>query len=132
MGIVDFGDMSCTCRKFQLPCILCKHAIAVARHMRLTNVHAWVHPFFRTDIYRAIYQEPINPLGNQCDWLHSLEDKVILPPILDSRRPGRPANKNRRPSQGEIVTPRICSRCHEPGHTRTQCKSPALVPSSVP
>ncbi|XP_044476891.1 disease resistance protein At4g27190-like [Mangifera indica] len=87
MGIVDLGDMSCTCRKFQLSRILCKHVIAVARHMRLTNVHAWVHPFFRTDIYHVIYQKPINPLGNQCDWLHSLEDRVILPPVLNSRCP---------------------------------------------
>ncbi|XP_044505733.1 uncharacterized protein LOC123225688 [Mangifera indica] len=97
MGIVDFGEMSCTCRKFQLSRIPCKYAIIVARHMRLMNVNAWVHPFFRTDIYRVIYQEPVSPLGNQSDWLHSPEEIVILPPVLDSRRPSHPFNRNRRP-----------------------------------
>ncbi|XP_044479403.1 uncharacterized protein LOC123206305 [Mangifera indica] len=80
MGTVNFGKMSCLCRKFQFSRIPCKRVIVVARHMRLTNVNAWVHPFFQIDIYHAIYQEPINPLGNQSDWLHSPEGMVILPP----------------------------------------------------
>ncbi|XP_044491361.1 uncharacterized protein LOC123215368 [Mangifera indica] len=40
IDIMDFNEMSCTCRKFQLSCISCKYAIAIARHMRLTNVNA--------------------------------------------------------------------------------------------
>ncbi|XP_044468165.1 uncharacterized protein LOC123197816 [Mangifera indica] len=84
MGIVDSDEMSCTCKKFQLSHIPCEHVVAVTRYMSFTNVNTWVHPFFQTEFYRAIYEKSVNPLGNQLEWLYAPEERVILPPVFDS------------------------------------------------
>ncbi|XP_044496513.1 uncharacterized protein LOC123218895 [Mangifera indica] len=130
-ALVDLTEHTCTCRKFQLSKIPYMHVIAVARYMKLTTCLQWVHSYYSTAFYRTVYADAVNPLGDQSKWLHPEEATVIHPPYMHRRRAGRPANKNRRPSQGKVVEQLICSRCHQPGHTRQNCRSPVPVPSSV-
>ncbi|XP_044464397.1 uncharacterized protein LOC123194952 [Mangifera indica] len=131
-ALVDLMEHTCTCRKFQLSKIPCMHVIAVAIYMKLTTCLQKVHSYYSTAFYRTVYADAVNLLGDQSEWVHPEEATVIHPPYVHRRRAGRPANKNKRPSQGEVVEQLICSRCHQPGHTRQNCRSPIPVPSSVP
>ena len=77
-----------------------------------------------------MYQEPIKPLRHQSEWdtPEHIRSRMVLPPICDSRPPGRPALE-RIPSTGEDVQPKKCGRCGQIGHNRTKCKNPMPMPS---
>ncbi|XP_044463981.1 uncharacterized protein LOC123194691 [Mangifera indica] len=130
--LVNLTEHTCTYRKFQLSKIFCMHVIVVARYMKLTTCIQWVHSYYNTTFYRTVYADVVNPLGDQLEWLHPEEATVIHPPYVHRHRASCLANKNRRPSQGEVVEQLICSRCHQLGHTRQNCRSPIPIPSSVP
>lgn len=78
MGTVDFREQTCMCMKFQHSHISCMQVVAVARHMRFTNVYAWVYPFYITEFYHARHGKVVNPLRDQSEWLHAEEERVIL------------------------------------------------------
>ncbi|XP_044489961.1 uncharacterized protein LOC123214249 [Mangifera indica] len=130
-ALVDLTEHTYTCRKFQLSKIPCMHVIVVAKYMKLTTCLQWVHSYYSTVFYQTVYADAVNPLGDQSKWLHPEEATVIHPPYMHRRRVGRPANKNRRPSQKEVVEQLICSRCHQPGHTRQNYRNLVPVPSSI-
>ncbi|XP_044492696.1 uncharacterized protein LOC123216324 [Mangifera indica] len=78
--IVNLLYRTCDCGKFQRSQIPCAHAAAIAK----------------------VYEEDINPLGDQSTWAPS-NLPVIFPPVMKQRMSGRPSSHARRPSQGEEV-----------------------------
>ncbi|XP_044500271.1 uncharacterized protein LOC123221497 [Mangifera indica] len=125
--IVNLLYRTCDCGKFQRSQIPCAHAAAIARYNNLSDCVGWVSTYYSTEYLRRVYEEDINPLGDQSTWAPS-NLPVIFPPVMEQRRSGRPSSHARRPSQGEEVRQQYCSRCHQPGHTRLRCPSPAPMP----
>ncbi|XP_044475722.1 uncharacterized protein LOC123203429 [Mangifera indica] len=124
VAIVDLAKKECTCRKFQLSQIACTHVVAITRFQNLSHCYPWVNKYYSTEYWQAVYRESVEPLGDPSEWVQSEEIRIVHPPQIGHRRPGRPSEHNRRPSQGEEICQVECSRCHEKGHTRLVCTNP--------
>ncbi|KAL1199978.1 hypothetical protein V5N11_000465 [Cardamine amara subsp. amara] len=101
----DLENRTCSCRKFQLSKIPCKHAIKGALE-RDIEIHTLADELYTTTAWRAAYEESINPIAVPEDEWHVppiVEDDKVLPPAT-RRRPGR--SKQRR---YEIVEDKIRS-----------------------
>ncbi|CAL9031090.1 unnamed protein product [Prunus brigantina] len=125
-GLVHLQNHSCTCRKFDLEQLPCKHAIAVCRHLNL-NPYSFASSYYTRTTWAAAYAESIYPVQPQGTWVipENVQNVNLLPPI--SRvMPGRRKMK-RISSKGEDSQARKCSRCGVKGHYRSTCKEAILV-----
>ncbi|CAL8996235.1 unnamed protein product [Prunus brigantina] len=125
-GLVHLQNHSCTCRKFDLEQLPCKHAIAVCRHLNL-NPYSFASSYYTRTTWAAAYAESIYPVQPQGTWVipENVQNVNLLPPI--SRvMPGRHKMK-RISSKGEDSQARKCSRCGVKGHYRSTCKEAILV-----
>lgn len=53
-GLVHLANRSCTCRKFDLEQLPCKHAIAVCRHLKL-NPYSFASSYYTRTTWAAAY-----------------------------------------------------------------------------
>ncbi|CAL8134661.1 unnamed protein product [Prunus armeniaca] len=117
---------SCTCRKFDLEQLPCKHAIAVCRHLKL-NPDSLASSYYTRATWAAAYAKSIYPVPPQGTWVipEHLNNIKILPP-LSKVMAGR--HKTQRiPSKGEDRRENKCSRCGVKGHYRNTCKQSVPV-----
>ncbi|CAL2246841.1 unnamed protein product [Prunus armeniaca] len=125
-GLVNLQNCSCTCRKFDLEQLPCKHAIAVCRHLKL-NPDSLASSYYTRATWAAAYAKSIYPVPPQGTWVipEHLNNIKILPP-LSKVMSGR--HKTRRiPSKGEDRRENKCSRCGVKGHYRNTCKQSVPV-----
>ncbi|CAL8174677.1 unnamed protein product [Prunus armeniaca] len=120
-GLVHLQNYSCTCRKFDLEQLPCKHAIAVCRHLKL-NPYSFASSYYTRATWAAAYAESIYPVPPQGTWVipENVQNVNLLPPI-SKVMPGR-RKTQRIPSKGEDSRERKCSRCGVKGHYRSTCK----------
>ncbi|XP_008244496.1 PREDICTED: uncharacterized protein LOC103342642 [Prunus mume] len=120
-GLVNLQNHSCMCRKFDLEQLLCKHAIAVCRHLKL-NPDSLASSYYPRATWVAAYAESIYPVPPQGTWVipEHLNNIKILPP-LSKVMPGH-RKTQRIPSKGEDWSENKCSRCGVKGHYRNTCK----------
>ncbi|CAL8109140.1 unnamed protein product [Prunus armeniaca] len=120
-GLVHLQNYSCTCRKFDLEQLPCKHAIAVCRHLKL-NPYSFAYSYYTRATWAAAYAESIYPVPPQGTWIipENVQNVNLLPPI-SKVMPGR-RKTQRIPSKGEDSRERKCSRCGVKGHYRSTCK----------
>ncbi|XP_044493319.1 uncharacterized protein LOC123216780 [Mangifera indica] len=100
--IVNLLYRTCDYGKFQYSQISCAHVAAIARYNNLSDCVSWVSTYYSTKYLRRVYEEDINPLGDQSTWAPS-NMSAIYPPVMEQRRSGRPSNHAKRPLQGEEV-----------------------------
>ncbi|XP_016652417.1 PREDICTED: uncharacterized protein LOC107881897 [Prunus mume] len=116
-GLVHLQNHSCTCRKFDLEQLPCKHAIAVCQHLKL-NPYSFASSYYTRATWAAAYVESIYPVPLQGTWVIP---KNVLPPIskvMSGRR-----KMQRIPFKGEDSREKKkCSRCSVKGHYRSTCK----------
>ncbi|XP_013624453.1 PREDICTED: uncharacterized protein LOC106330549 [Brassica oleracea var. oleracea] len=130
---VDRETRTCTCGKFNLGKIPCRHAIP-AIYSRGMEVHRFTDGVYSTATWRAAYAESINPIPvPEAEW--NVPDEVKLAKILppESRKSaGRPVKRRYervedkiRSSQGSTKKKKHkCSRCDMEGHKRGTCDKP--------
>ncbi|XP_021813085.1 uncharacterized protein LOC110756023 [Prunus avium] len=120
-GLVHLQNHSCTCRKFDLEQLPCKHAIAVCRHLKL-NSYSFASSYYTRATWAAAYAESIYPVPPQGTWVipENVQNVNLLPPI-SKVMPGR-RKTQRISSKGEDSRERKCSRCGVKGHYRSTCK----------
>lgn len=120
-GLVHLANRSCTCRKFDLEQLPCKHAIAVCRHLNL-NPYSFASSYYTRATWAAAYAESIYPVPPKGTWVipEHLNNVKILPPVCKVM-PGR-RKMQRVPSKGEDSRQKKCSRCGVKGHYRNTCK----------
>lgn len=117
--MVDMGQQSCSCRKWEVTGLPCKHAIVAIWEMRKNNEHERIldHGF-------TIH------IG----WKHGRRytPKTLLPPKLHVQV-GRPKKKRKKPTlevedivKGNMVSRAYksvtCSKCSKIGHNSWGCK----------
>ncbi|KAL0305557.1 UNVERIFIED_CONTAM: hypothetical protein Sradi_5973000 [Sesamum radiatum] len=133
---VDLGAKSCSCKKWQLSGIPCKHACYAIYHQKQDPID-YVADCYSVDTYRKVYEPAIQPMSHEGLWSESL----IIPPLPPNfgRGPGRPAKvrrreadeptmKNKKKSNKKQVlklrrhqTTVHCRTCGEPGHNTAKC-----------
>jgi len=128
--MVDLVRRTCSCGKFDLMKIPCRHAIKAAFSVGI-QAHTLTDDMYTTASWRSIYEESINPISVPEDaWIvpSHVQKAKVLPP--ETRRAAGRRKKRRyetvedkiRSSQGtQSSKRRKCSRCGIEGHNRSTC-----------
>lgn len=138
--VVDLHDMSCTCRKWDLTGIPCKHGVSAIYYAKL-EPERFVHHCYTVQNYLKCYSNLIQCVRGSQFW-EKVELAPVLPPIIKKKKPGRKQIK-RRLEPNEILqgknqssqklsrkvqnTGLRCGNCLKYGHNRRSCKEPVSV-----
>ncbi|GKB00966.1 mutator type transposase [Tanacetum coccineum] len=124
----------CSCRKWELTGIPCKHVVAVIYNMSENSVGVsipkqWVHAAYRLETWAHVYSFKINPCNGKKMW-PVVESLVVIIPPLYKPSVGRPPKK-RKKSHDEIASESCssgklsrkgksvkCGKCRNVGHNR--------------
>ncbi|KAE8673833.1 hypothetical protein F3Y22_tig00111772pilonHSYRG00366 [Hibiscus syriacus] len=131
-GLIDLNAKTCSCKKWKTSGYPCGHVIKVAIHLNQYDSSAYAMDCYTIEVYRKTYAEIVYPCPHPSEWDIPDDLQTVLPPVMDSRLPGRPKNHDRIPSKGEEKRISTCSRCKESGHTRLTCGSSVPSQSSFP
>ena len=127
--MVDLVRRTCSCGKFDLLKIPCRHAIKAGFSVG-RQVHSLTDEKYTTSSWISVYEESINPISVPEDaWIvpEHVEKAKVLPP--ESRRAaGRRKKRRYETVEDKILsqrskgsTKRKCSRCGIEGHNRSTC-----------
>ena len=128
--LVDLVRRTCSCRKFDLMKIPCRHAIKAAFSVG-KQAHTLTDDMYTTASWRSVYEETINPITVPEDsWIvpSHVKQAKVLPP--ESRRgAGRRKKRRYETVEDKIRSSKItqrsirrkCSRCGIVGHNRSTC-----------
>ncbi|KAL6134417.1 hypothetical protein ACLB2K_066648 [Fragaria x ananassa] len=97
-NVVDLRLRTCSCRRWDLTGIPCKHAVS-AIYWKREAPEDYVAECYSKKTYMAIYSNFIYPI-NSIDMWSRCEGPAILPPSY-SRMPGRPKSTKRKKDQSE-------------------------------
>jgi hypothetical protein len=122
---VDLKGKTCDCRRWQLTCIPCHHAIACCRTYR-KNPETLVHSCYTVDTYNIAYSFNSVPLRGRVFW-EKISAPVVHPPLF-TKVMGRP-KKNRRKAPEEKMKKGVkvftkagvtihCSVCGKADHNK--------------
>ena len=131
-------DKVCSCRRWELTGIPCKHAIAAiwfsaANGGVVALPENWVHPFYHLKTWKMMYQFKIKPTNGRLLWPKSDCPIKMLPPKHHKKT--RKPKKNRRKTTEELSQPLVkgsklqkigktmtCRICHKEEHNARTCK----------
>ncbi|XP_022870566.1 uncharacterized protein LOC111389821 [Olea europaea var. sylvestris] len=108
---VDFYEMTCTCRRFDLDKFPCTHAIAATR-FKGDEGYKLCTPFYTSICWKQAYSKFVYPLPNEVEWQipkNVIAREIFLP--LVRRQGGRPSKKRKR-SVGETRVARNANYVH--------------------
>ncbi|KAL0287349.1 UNVERIFIED_CONTAM: hypothetical protein Scaly_2766500 [Sesamum calycinum] len=133
---VDLGSKSCSCRKWQLSSIPCKHACFAIYYEKQVPID-YVHECYSVETYKKVSAPAIQLISHEGMWYESC---IILPLPPNFRRgAGRPKKARRRESDEPTIkkkkkskTPQVyklrrnqktvhCNTCGETGHNTAKC-----------
>ncbi|XP_050203621.2 uncharacterized protein LOC126653702 [Mercurialis annua] len=129
--VVEKGDMTCTCRRWQLSGIPCHHAIA-AFNENNENPQSYVDDCYRVSTYLRIYSHLLAPINGKDLWPRSDHPPIIPPQAVNYRRGRKQVLRRKeddelqRPSNTGIVNGKVskkgniskCSHCGKRGHNK--------------
>lgn len=133
--VVNLKQKVCTCRKWEVSGIPCKHAIACIYDMADNNMDVgipedWVHDSYKLKTWIEVYSHKVNPVNGPQFWKKFECATTLLPPKVVPQI-GRPSKK-RKKSKGEIEMVKDgkltrkgkqvrCSICKMTGHNKRSC-----------
>ncbi|XP_034217404.1 uncharacterized protein LOC117628979 [Prunus dulcis] len=81
-GLVDLTNNSCSCRKFQLEQLPCKHVVAVCRFLKV-SVYAKASRYYTRKPWMDAYSDSIYPVQPHGMWdtPEDVRSRVVLPPM---------------------------------------------------
>ncbi|XP_018634461.1 uncharacterized protein [Nicotiana tomentosiformis] len=88
--VVNLGERTCTCIRFQIDEMPCPHALAVVTYKSL-DAYEYCSIYYNTDYLLKTYEISVYPVSDESTWdipTEILED-VVLPPT-GRIKPGRP------------------------------------------
>nr|KAJ0202300.1 hypothetical protein LSAT_V11C600322470 [Lactuca sativa] len=105
--VVDVRNKTCTCRKWELIGIPCRHAIATLNEMSKDlevelDIYKWVHKVYCLETWKKAYSFKVEPIKGRSMWPKSECPTKLIPPP-DRTQVGRP-KKKRRQSEGERLS----------------------------
>ncbi|GJU71325.1 putative lipoxygenase 6, partial [Tanacetum coccineum] len=145
--VVNLQQRVCSCRKWEVSGLPCKHAVAAIHNMAENGMNVglpevWVHPSYRLDTWKQQYSFKVNPLSGRNFWELKQWPTTLLPPKIPPQI-GRPPKKRRKSAieieemvrggklskKGQTVT---CFNCKQKGHNKRGCKNVAATTQSQP
>ncbi|GKC62956.1 mutator type transposase [Tanacetum coccineum] len=136
--VVNMDRKVCSCRKWELTGIPCKHVVAAIYNMFENSVGVgipdqWVHAAYRLETWAHVYSFKVNPCNGRDMWL-VVESRIVIIPPLYKPPIGRPPKK-RKKSNDEIVSQSASSgklfkkgksvsygKCGNVGNNRKGCR----------
>ncbi|KAL4556519.1 hypothetical protein LXL04_039175 [Taraxacum kok-saghyz] len=123
--VVDMGQRVCSCRKWELTGIPCRHVIAVLfdkadNGESVGELYTYVHRVHWLETWKAAYANKVEPIKGRSMWPASDCPMKIRPPP-HRNQPGRPKRKRQQPmnersqSQGQSQSQR-----HQHGSSGSQ------------
>ncbi|WVZ48859.1 hypothetical protein U9M48_000259, partial [Paspalum notatum var. saurae] len=124
--VVDLASLECTCRRWQLSGLPCRHAVAVFNRLGQC-LYDYCSKCFGIESYQMIYSGTIHAVP-ELDIVDFTAGIPRLPPPKQQRASsGRPRRRRRRSNPNKISTIiRLCSRCKQAGHNKATCEAPQL------
>lgn len=145
--VVDMQEKTCSCRKWELTGMVCKHALATiwemaANNMQVGTPESWVHPAHWLVTWEKVYSYKINPVIGKKLWRKHPSPNIITPPKHHPQI-GRP-RKARKKSADELSSQSMvdgvklsrkgktvtCLKCKQTGHNKRTCTGRPPVSSS--
>ncbi|XP_076927707.1 uncharacterized protein LOC143591367 [Bidens hawaiensis] len=151
--VVNVGDRTCTCRRWDLTGMPCKHAVAalynMIENMYVGPLEKWVDEAYWLDSWKKVYNHQIRPIPGPDMWTPSKCPTIIIPPKHHTQI-GRP-KKNKKKALGEkkkvvaskkrkieevqelfsaggrltrLGHEKSCGRCGGYGHNIRTCRAP--------
>lgn len=136
--VVNTSEKECTCRKWELTGMPCKHAVATIWYMASNGENVgipedWVHPCYTLATWRDVYAFKVFPINGRDKWPVSDCPLTLLAPKHHTQV-GRP-KKKRRKTLEELTEPIVkgsklrrkgqsvtCTKCKKKGHNSRTCK----------
>ncbi|CAA7025289.1 unnamed protein product [Microthlaspi erraticum] len=125
--LVDLVRRSCTCAKYDLQKIPCRHAIKACFHIG-KEPHLFADDTAKTEFWRTWYEETINPISRPEDeWRVPLDVAQDIVTCPESRRAAGMRRKRRyqtvedKLQSSKIKKKHKCSRCLIGGHNKATC-----------
>nr|KAJ0202613.1 hypothetical protein LSAT_V11C500266050 [Lactuca sativa] len=105
--VVDVRNKTCTCRKWELIGIPCRHAIATLNEISKDpeadlDIYKWVHKVYFLETWKKAYSFKVEPIKGRSMWPKSECPTKLIPPPHRTQV-GRP-KKKRRQSEGERLS----------------------------
>ncbi|XP_076943510.1 uncharacterized protein LOC143613776 [Bidens hawaiensis] len=102
--VVNVGDRTCTCRRWDFTGMPCKHVVAALYNMIENNMYIgplekWVDEAYWLDTWKKVYNHQIRPIPGPDMWTPSNCPTIITPPKHHTQI-GRP-KKSRKKALGE-------------------------------
>ncbi|XP_058217368.1 uncharacterized protein LOC131328440 [Rhododendron vialii] len=129
--VMDIGERTYTCRKWDVSGIPCSHGMAAIIEDKSDPLD-FVHECFHISTVANIYNFIIKPLPDQTMWIHTPFNPIGPPPLR--KKSGRP-KKNRRKGDDEPNKPNgdvrryyttlKCRVCKQPRHNAKTCPQKA-------
>nr|KAJ0224071.1 hypothetical protein LSAT_V11C200087730 [Lactuca sativa] len=97
--VVDMEKRECSCRKWELTGIPCKHAVASLNEMADNNekvgeLYTYVHKVYWLDTWKEMYSFKVEPIKGRAMWPKSDCPTTLVPPP-HNKAIGRPKKKRR-------------------------------------
>ncbi|GJS45339.1 mutator type transposase [Tanacetum coccineum] len=137
--VVDVLHRTCTCRKWKLTSMPCKHDVAANWNMAANNMEVglpktWCHPCYRLDTWRAAYSHHIYPIRGKIMWPESAIPTTIIPPKFHPQLEGL-QKKRKKSAREDILMVKhgkmsrrsktvTCVLYYNKGHNKRSCKGP--------
>ncbi|CAI9286008.1 unnamed protein product [Lactuca saligna] len=134
---VDVVQQTCSCRKWELTGMPCKHAVATIWEMRKNSKdvgipETWVHEVYWLKTWKQMYSFKIELINGRSMWEKSVWPTTLVPP-KHRVTIGRPKKKRRKSayeiddmvkgnSASRILQSVTCSKCNNIGHNARSCK----------
>lgn len=134
---VDVVQKTCSCRKWELTGMSCKHVVATIWEMRKNSKdvgipETWVHEVYWLKTWKQMYSFKIEPINGRSMWEKSVCPTTLVPP-KHRVKIGRAKKKRRKSaykiddmvkgnSASRILQSVTCSKCNNIGHNARSCK----------
>ncbi|KAI3704867.1 hypothetical protein L1987_75096 [Smallanthus sonchifolius] len=138
---VDVDQRTCSCMKWELTGMPCRHAVACIWNMATHGlddgiVEKWVDPCYWLETWKKVYAHIINPINGRDLWTPSSCPTTLTAP-KHHKQVGRPKKKRKKSAEevrelsqtistsgkmsrkGNTVT---CDKCKKKGHNSRTCK----------
>jgi hypothetical protein len=90
--VVNLHERTCSCRKWQVFGIPCKHAIAFITSLHNAPLENYVDAYYSIEKFRATYTHLILAMNDKSQWSESNHGFFMHPPLLKPTA-GRPRNE---------------------------------------
>ncbi|XP_060168926.1 uncharacterized protein LOC132599637 [Lycium barbarum] len=132
INIVDLGEETCSCKRFQMNELPCSHAWAVIKHNGMDPIQ-FCSFYYKKDYPMKTWEIPVNPIPDETTWVVPREvmKNMVLPPE-GKRSAGRPKIKRYKPASEtdnnnnnnkKRRAKLSCGWCGQAGHNRKTCKN---------